>query len=279
MSELIDLPINGNWGSWSSWTSCNSNCGSGKRKRIRRCNNPLPAFGGSSCIGKSEESHTCTGSSCPVRGNWGSWSAWTGCSSSCNSGYQTRHRVCNNPVPSSSGLYCNGRSFEVRNCNLAKCPVDGSWGHWSILSKCSVTCGDGFQQRTRNCDNPTPSFGGSSCTGVDKLPLPCRQIHCPVDGDWSEWVVWSVCSYSCGSGVKTRTRQCNDPSPTYGGVRFDGDWSKWSSWSTCTALCNGGIQERARTCDAPAPSNRGHYCNGTATESQPCNNVHCQSNV
>ncbi|CAC5422956.1 HMCN [Mytilus coruscus] len=114
--------VNRQWESWSLWTSCNSICCSGTRKRTRRCDNPLPTFGGSSCTGNSEQSRTCTGTSCSVRGNWGSWSHWTGCSSSCDSGYQTKHRVCNNPVPSSSGLYCNGKSFAVRNSNIANCP-------------------------------------------------------------------------------------------------------------------------------------------------------------
>ncbi|CAC5422954.1 Neurotrypsin,Scavenger receptor cysteine-rich type 1 protein M130,Deleted in malignant brain tumors 1 protein,Coadhesin,Thrombospondin-1,Mucin-like protein,Hemicentin-1,Thrombospondin-2,Scavenger receptor cysteine-rich domain-containing group B protein,Soluble scavenger receptor cysteine-rich domain-containing protein SSC5D [Mytilus coruscus] len=293
--KIANCPVNGYWGSWSLWTSCNSICGSGTRKRTRRCDNPLPKFGGSSCTGNSEQSRTCTGSSCSVRGNWGSWSAWTGCSSSCDSGYKTKHRVCNNPVPSSSGLYCNGRSFEVRNCNIAKCPVDGSWGHWSLWSECNVTCGGGLQQRTRNCNNPTPFFGGASCTGIDSETFQCSQINCPVDGGWSEWVVWSVCSSSCGSGVKTRTRQCNDPTPSYGGVScigrnkdsnscntyecpVNGQWGNWQEWDSCITTCGNGFKHRSRKCDSPSSMFGGSECIGFSFDIQNCSQDICPDN-
>ncbi|CAC5422959.1 Neurotrypsin,Scavenger receptor cysteine-rich type 1 protein M130,Mucin-like protein,Hemicentin-1,Thrombospondin-2,Semaphorin-5A [Mytilus coruscus] len=277
--------VDGNWGFWSSSTPCIV----GHGLRVRHCNKPIPAFGGSYCTGSAFQYPRCNG----VTGNWGMWSAWTQCSSSCDSGYKTRHRLCNNPVPSNNGAYCNDKSFEVLNCSIFECRVDGSWGNWGSWSKCNVICGGGVQKRIRICDNPFPSAGGSDCLGIGEDTLVCSQRNCPVDGDWSEWEVWSKCSSSCGSGIKTRARHCNEPSPAYNGVNcrgnkmdstscktndcpVDGDWSEWSSWNNCSALCNGGIKERTRTCDAPAPSNGGIYCNGTIIDSRPCNNVHCQ---
>ncbi|CAC5422942.1 unnamed protein product [Mytilus coruscus] len=41
----------------------------------------------------------------------------------CDSGYETRNRLCNHLVPSSRSSYCNGKSFEVLNCSIARCRV------------------------------------------------------------------------------------------------------------------------------------------------------------
>ncbi|CAG2194245.1 Hemicentin-1,Coadhesin,Adhesion G protein-coupled receptor B3,Thrombospondin-2,Thrombospondin-1,Mucin-like protein [Mytilus edulis] len=285
--------VNGNWGSWSVWTVCSSSCDSGYQTRSRLCDNPVPSSNGAYCKGKSFEALNCSLTKCTVNGNWGSWSYWTICSSSCDSGYQTRSRLCNDPVPSSNGAYCNGKSFEVLNCSITRCTVDGSWGGWGKWSECNATCDGGVQKRTRYCNNPYPSVGGSACSGMADQILICAEINCPVIGAWSEWGVWSLCSNLCGSGNRTRRRLCDNPPPSYGGeycngntldsdtcntheCPIDGDWSEWSSWDTCSATCNGGIQDRKRKCDAPLPSNGGRYCNGFTIESRSCNNENCK---
>ncbi|CAC5422946.1 Thrombospondin-1,Adhesion G protein-coupled receptor B1,Mucin-like protein,Hemicentin-1,Adhesion G protein-coupled receptor B3,Thrombospondin-2 [Mytilus coruscus] len=291
--SLTTCPVNGNWGYWSSLSSCNVTCGSGTRKRTRRYDTPFPTFGGSICTWDSKESQTCADSFCPVNGNWGSLSVWTICCSSCDSGFLTRNCLYNNPVPSSRGSYCKGKSFEVLHCITTRCSVDGSWGRWSIWSVCNSTCGGGVQKRTRNCNNPYPSAGGSTCSGIAEETLLCAEINCPVNGDWSEWEVWRLCSSSCGSGKRTRTRLCANPPPSYGGMfrngntsdldscniqecPVDGNWSGWSAWNICSATCDGGIQDRTRKCDSPQPLNGGLYCNGTMIESLPCNNINCE---
>ena len=38
-----------------------------------------------------------------------------------------------------------------------------------------------------------------------------------VDGSWGEWQQWEMCSKSCGSGEKVRSRECNHPLPQHGG--------------------------------------------------------------
>ena len=39
-----------------------------------------------------------------------------------------------------------------------------------------------------------------------------------VDGGYSTWSAWSGCSEECGTGHRSRTRECNDPAPAFGGL-------------------------------------------------------------
>ena len=44
---------------------------------------------------------------------------------------------------------------------------DGSWGPWSDIGTCSVTCGRGSVEQERRCDNPLPVNGGLQCLQLD----------------------------------------------------------------------------------------------------------------
>ena len=39
----------GEWGTWTSWSICPVECGGGKTRRVRVCDNPKPKGGGSPC--------------------------------------------------------------------------------------------------------------------------------------------------------------------------------------------------------------------------------------
>ena len=45
--------------------------------------------------------------------------------------------------------------------------VDGGWSEWSQWSTCEKPCGGSVVNRTRLCNNPTPSNGGALCNGVN----------------------------------------------------------------------------------------------------------------
>ncbi|XP_044052675.1 A disintegrin and metalloproteinase with thrombospondin motifs 12 isoform X2 [Siniperca chuatsi] len=56
--------------------------------------------------------------------------------------------------------------------------VNGGWGQWSTWSHCSRTCGTGVQSAERECNNPTPEFGGKYCTGERKRYRTCNTKPC-----------------------------------------------------------------------------------------------------
>ncbi|CAC5415827.1 Coadhesin,Hemicentin-1,Thrombospondin-2,Mucin-like protein [Mytilus coruscus] len=325
--NMLPCPIDGGWSSygiWSSWSVCSLTCGGGRksRSRNRSCSNPVPKYDGKQCTGNKVENTTsdCNMLPCPIDGGWSSygiWSSWSVCSLTCGGGEKSRsrNRSCSNPVPKYDGKQCTGNEVEntTSDCNMLPCPIDGGWssyGIWSSWSVCSLTCGDGRKSRSRNrsCSNPVPKYDGKQCTGneVENTTSDCNMLPCPIDGGWSSfgiWTSWSLCSSTCGSGEKTRSRNrtCSNPIPQYGGKQcsgyaaenttsdcniiqcpIDGAWSSfgiWSSWFSCSLTCGGGekIRIRNRTCSNPVPKYGGKQCTGNAAEhtTSDCNTLHC----
>ncbi|XP_027145831.1 hemicentin-1 [Larimichthys crocea] len=288
----LTVRVHGGYSEWAEWDPCSVSCGVGSQKRLRQCNNPLPANGGHHCAGSDTETRSCQGKPCPVDGNWSEWSLWEECSRTCGQGNRTRVRTCSNPPAQHGGRPCEGKAVEVIMCSVRPCPVAGNWGSWLPWSPCSETCGKGMQSRIRLCNNPPPAFDGLQCEGSDTQTQVCKERPCPVDGKWSSWVSWGACSVSCGGGTRQRTRLCASPAPQHGGrqcegndVHIDfcnsdpcpisGNWGPWSSWGSCSKTCNGGQMRRYRTCDNPRPANGGRACAGADTQIQRCSTANC----
>ena len=58
--------------------------------------------------------------------------------------------------------------------------VDGGWSPWGNWTRCSKTCGVGYQTQHRTCTNPPPQHGGRDCQGNLDQSRQCEdQKHCP----------------------------------------------------------------------------------------------------
>ncbi|XP_033759595.1 A disintegrin and metalloproteinase with thrombospondin motifs adt-1-like [Pecten maximus] len=285
-------PIDGSWGSWGSYGSCSVTCGSGSMTKTRQCNNPSPAHGGSYCSSSGSQTASCTLSACPIDGGWSSYGNWGSCSRSCGTGLRSRTRQCNNPSPANNGADCVGSTTSTEACNTQACPIDGGWSSWGSYGSCSVTCAGGLKYRTRSCSNPSPQHGGASCGNSDTSSASCNTNPCPIDGGWSSYGNWGSCSRSCGTGSRSRTRQCNSPAPAYNGADcvgsdtntetcnthpcpIDGGWTSWGSYGSCSVTCAGGLKSRTRSCTNPAPQHGGASCGNSDTSSASCNTNPC----
>ncbi|CAG2227544.1 Hemicentin-1 [Mytilus edulis] len=215
--------------------------------------------------------------------------------------------ICNN------GADDDGDGVDDEDCAKPS-PIDGNWAAWTAYGACSVTCNpsgtntNGQQVRTRNCSDPGPQwgglqcilykshpqYGGQDCQGSDSDSQTCTLSMCPIDGNYTDWSAWSVCTVSCGGGTQDRTRSCTNPVQQYGGndcsqigsdyeqeacntqvCIIDGAWSQWGNFGQCSVTCGGGQYTRSRTCSDPYPQNGGLSCSGDSSEFTNCNTQAC----
>ncbi|XP_065182618.1 zinc metalloproteinase-disintegrin-like EoMP06 [Sycon ciliatum] len=131
----------------------------------------------------------------------------------------------------SSSLCVSSRCRSISSLGITPCPS----------SRGRVCAGNGVCTTLNSC------LCNRGWTGADCS----RATSGAVNGRWSPWTVWSGCSQSCGtSGVRTRTRDCDNPPPSNGGAvcrgatsdretcnrvqcatPVNGNWAKWSAWS------------------------------------------------
>uniref|UniRef100_A0A663MMQ4 Thrombospondin-1 n=1 Tax=Athene cunicularia TaxID=194338 RepID=A0A663MMQ4_ATHCN len=205
-------------------------------------------------------------------------------------------------VVSNSATICRKVSCPLMPCSNATVPdgeccprccdyADDGWSPWSEWTSCSVTCGNGIQQRGRSCDSLN-----NRCEGSSVQTRTCHLQECDKrfkqDGGWSHWSPWSSCSVTCGTGIITRIRLCNSPVPQLNGkpcegearenkscqkdpCPINGNWGPWSPWDACTVTCGGGLQKRSRLCNNPEPQYGGKTCVGEARGTQVCNKQDC----
>ena len=64
--------MDGGWGAWADWSVCSLTCGGGTQTRERKCDSPVPAYGGKDCEpddDDEEQEKTCNIASCKLTNN------------------------------------------------------------------------------------------------------------------------------------------------------------------------------------------------------------------
>ncbi|KAH3881656.1 hypothetical protein DPMN_005582, partial [Dreissena polymorpha] len=281
----------GHWSNWTSWTMCTLTCGGGQQYRERQCTYPDHTLHGQYCPGPKNQTQECNSRNCPVDGIWTQWSAYSKCSVSCASGFQTRTRQCQFDPRYDRGNSCPGNDTSTQLCDNGPCPVDGVFENWSTWNACPVTCGGGIQDRVRVCHFPPNVPHGLDCLGISHENQTCGNSDCPVDGVLTEWSQWADCTLTCGGGYRFRNRTCYFPPDKPHGHEcvgnlnlsracssqscpVDGVWNDWASWATCSLTCGGGSQKRTRKCHYDS-HRHGTPCAGPDTETRNCSTDHC----
>lgn len=169
--------------------------------------------------------------------------------------------------------------------------IYSNWSPWSACS--SSTCEKGKRMRQRmlkaQLDLSVP------CPDTQDFQ-PCMGPGCSdEDGStctMSEWIIWSPCSISCGTGMRSRERYvkqfpedgsvCTLPTEETEKCTVNEDCSpssclmtEWGEWDECSATCGMGMRKRHRMVKmSPAD---GSVCKAETTQAEKCMMPECHT--
>nr|XP_012137919.1 PREDICTED: coadhesin-like isoform X2 [Megachile rotundata] len=245
--------------------------------------------------------------SCPIDGGWTSWGSWSVCSGKCGfKGKRTRHRTCNNPLPSNDGAPCIGPSYQIENCQVNGCRMND---YEEVVSNHPIRKRE--MEIVKEFHKELPALielcfifdctflivekilGNNAMLYWNAMNCVKYDVGCPRPGGWSTWEAWSPCTAVCGKGQKYRIRNCNSPVPSNSELmcndsafevkscmgynckkHLTGTWINWSEWSACNTECGNGIQIRKRSC-SDAQNLQGNSCKGSTKEIKGCSINNC----
>lgn len=190
------------------------------------------------------------------------WSEWTTCNATCEPGFQTRKRVALNkecPENLEQNRPCQGRCVCVIN-------------------------GMEYENGTTFVP-PDDSCAICLCMNNETYCEPDENLT--VNGNWTSWGDWSLCtgSSNCRNYTRTRCRFCD--APKCGGLECSGssidvepcneepccDVYRWSDWSDCSEKCGDGVRTRYKKF---ADEDTARECNNTGVfQYEDCGN--CES--
>ncbi|XP_065207649.1 protein madd-4 isoform X2 [Planococcus citri] len=168
-----------------------------------------------------------------------------------------------------------GSTKTVDNCGVCggngkTCSLPLHQWNENTNTTCSLKCGGGYKITQPVCQNTaTGDIVDQHLCDISQMPegrlLECNIEPCPPKWEAGEW---SVCSQSCGSGIKTRRLYCVEEHNKTKTKVFNHlckghkprmqescnmqpcppEWIT-GQWSKCSATCGQGIQTRSVTCN------------------------------
>ncbi|XP_069736177.1 A disintegrin and metalloproteinase with thrombospondin motifs 12 isoform X2 [Phaenicophaeus curvirostris] len=114
----------------------------------------------------------------------------------------------------------------------------------------------------------------SFCEDVDNL---CQTLWCSVKGSCRSKLDAAADGTRCGENKWCFSGECITVGKTPEAIH--GGWGVWSSWSHCTRTCGAGVQSAERPCDNPEPQFGGGYCTGERKRYRMCNISPCRKGL
>uniref|UniRef100_I3JE65 ADAM metallopeptidase with thrombospondin type 1 motif 7 n=1 Tax=Oreochromis niloticus TaxID=8128 RepID=I3JE65_ORENI len=114
---------------------------------------------------------------------------------------------------------------------------------------------------------------GSGSLLCDDMDNVCSTLWCTVGTTCHSKLDGAVDGTSCGEDKWCFGGQC--VAVGYYPEIINGGWASWSPWSACSRTCGVGVQSAERECDNPVPRYRGKYCLGERRRYKICNTAPC----
>ncbi|CAI5671981.1 A disintegrin and metalloproteinase with thrombospondin motifs 17 isoform X2 [Oreochromis niloticus] len=129
--------------------------------------------------------------------------------------------------------------------------------HYSVVEQCQIL------------------FGTNATFCSEMEHLMCAGLWCLIEGETSCKTKLDppLDGTECGADKWCRAGECVSKTPIPQHV--DGDWSPWSQWSLCSRTCGTGVQFRQRKCDNPPPGPGGRHCPQASVEHKACEAPPC----
>ncbi|KAM7405853.1 hypothetical protein PAMP_000273 [Pampus punctatissimus] len=112
--------------------------------------------------------------------------------------------------------------------------------------------------------------GSKLCDDMDNV---CSTLWCTVGTTCHSKLDGAADGTSCGEDKWCIGGQC--VAAGYHPENVNGGWASWSEWSACSRSCGAGVQSAQRDCDNPVPKYRGKYCLGERLRYKICNITPC----
>ncbi|XP_045215703.2 A disintegrin and metalloproteinase with thrombospondin motifs 18-like isoform X1 [Mercenaria mercenaria] len=197
-----------------------------------------------------------------------SWtvSGYSVCSATCGQGKQTPNLECivTDKKVKVNNTFCSGEEKPaalVKECNYGPCPASWKPGQWS---KCSVSCGTGYQTRQYVCTRTNGEQVSRYECGVPSIEQEeksCDMGSCTSGWYYTEWP--ERCPVTCAYGTISRDVHCfsdtgnertacpeREKPESEKSCRNDDCGGFWLTgpWSKCNGTCGMAYQNREIAC-------------------------------